>query len=73
MRQRCFQSGDAEGSALELDLLLVKGVRRVIGGDGVDRPVEDAFDQRLAIGRRRAAADSSCNACRIRRRFRRSV
>ena len=40
--QSSFQAGDAEGSALELDLFLVKRMRSVIGGDGVDGAVEDA-------------------------------
>ena len=51
-RQRGFQAGDAEGGALELDLLLVEGVRRVVGGDGVDGAVDDALDQGIAIGGR---------------------
>ena len=40
--QRGFESDDAHGGALELDLLLVKGVGRVVGGDGVDGAVGDA-------------------------------
>ncbi len=48
--QRRLQAGDAEGGALELDLLLVKGVGRMVGGDGVDGAVENAFDQGVAVG-----------------------
>ena len=61
--QRGFQAGDTKGGALELDFLLVEGVRRVVGGDGVDGAVENAFDQGLRDRRPSAAADSSCSWC----------
>ena len=50
MRQRGFQAGDAEGGALEFHLLFVEGVGRVVGGDRVDGAVDDALNQRFAVG-----------------------
>src|SRR5271157_3061513 len=50
--QRGLKAGDAEGGTLELDLLLVEGVRRVVGGYRVDGPVDDALHQSVAVGDR---------------------
>ena len=58
-RQRRLESGDAERRAIELDVLAGRLVRRVVGGDGVDGSVGEAFDQRRAILDGSRAADSS--------------
>ncbi len=50
--ERGFKAGDAVGRVLELDFLFVRGMRRVVGGDGVDNAVEDAFDHGVAVGGR---------------------
>ena len=47
--QRGFEAGDAVGSPVELLLFFVRGVGRVIGSDGVDGAVEEAFDHGGAI------------------------
>src|SRR5271157_1143658 len=47
--QRGLKAGDAEGSTLELDLLLVEGVGRVVGGNRVYGAVDDALYQSIAI------------------------
>ncbi len=54
----CFKAGDAVGRVLELDFFLVRGVRRVVGGDGVDDAVEDALRSWRRDRRPSAAADS---------------
>ncbi len=44
-----FETGDAERAAFELLHLLAAGMRRVIGGDGVDDTADNAFDDRIGI------------------------
>ena len=48
--ERGLEAGDAVGSALKLNLFLMRGVRRVVGGDAVDRAVQQRLDQGEAIG-----------------------
>ena len=50
-----FEAGDAIGRALELDLLLMRGMGSVVGGDAVDG----------------AVPGSSCSGCRRRAELRR--
>ena len=45
-----LESDDAERRAVELERLLVGVMRRVVGGDDVDRPVAQALDHRVAVG-----------------------
>ncbi len=47
-----FEPHDAHGAALQSARLLLLGVRRMIGGDHVDRTVGYAFQKRLAVGSR---------------------
>ena len=47
-----FEPHDAHGAALQSARLLLLGVRRMVGGDHVDRTVGYAFQKRLAVGRR---------------------
>ena len=47
--ERGFEPGDAERRLLERLLLLVRGVRRVIGRDAGDRPVDETGEQRLPV------------------------
>ena len=44
-----LEPGHAHRRLLERDLLLVARVRRVVGGDALDRAVAQALDQRLAV------------------------
>ena len=44
-----LQAGHAHRRALVGDLLFLRRVRRVVGGDAVDRAVAQALDQRLAV------------------------
>ena len=62
--QRGFEAGDAVGSAVELLLFFVRGVGRVIGSDGVDGAVEEAFDHGGAIALGAQRGDSSLHWCR---------
>ena len=43
--ERCLEAGDAEGRLLERHLLLLAGVRSVVGGDRLDRAVEECLDE----------------------------
>ena len=45
-----FQAEHTGCGAVELDVFLDFGVRRVIGGDAIDRAVDDAGDDRLDVG-----------------------
>ena len=54
-----LEADDAERRAIELERLLVGVMRRVVGGDDVDRPVAQAFDHRERDRLPRAAAGSS--------------
>ena len=47
--ERRLEAGDPERRRLERHLLLVRGVRRVIGGDRLDRPVPHSLQQRQPI------------------------
>ena len=47
--QRSFESGDAEGRALELDFFFVRGVRSVVGGDGVHGAVGQRDQNRFTV------------------------
>ncbi len=49
-RKRRLETDDAERRAVELERLLVGMMRRVVGGDDVDRPVAEALDHRRTIG-----------------------
>ena len=48
--KRGFKAGNAVGCAFKLDLFLVRGVGRVVGGDGVHHSVEDRLDHGVAVG-----------------------
>ena len=48
-RHRRLEPDDAEGRAVELEHLLVRVVRRVVGGDHVDAAVGDAREHRVAV------------------------
>ena len=50
--ERGLDTGHAEGSKLELTVLLVGRVRRVIGDDGIDRAVGKTGAKRSDIGLR---------------------
>ena len=63
-RHARLEPDDAERGAVELDLLLVRVVRRMIGGDHVDGAVAEPADHRRRRRRPRAAAGSSCSWCR---------
>ena len=43
-REGRLEAADAEGGGVELAELVLDGVRRVVGGDAVDRAVEEAGD-----------------------------
>ena len=45
-----LQAGHAHRRLLEGDFLFLGLVRRVVGGDALDRAVAQALDQRLAVG-----------------------
>ena len=62
--ERRLQPDDAERAALELLHLFAARMRRMIGGDGVDRAGHDALHHRAARRTPSAAAASSCNCCR---------
>ncbi|MFM9079964.1 MAG: hypothetical protein ACKOTE_07485, partial [Opitutaceae bacterium] len=47
--QRGLEADDAVGREVELLVLLVIRVRRVVGGDDVDRPVAEPGDDRAAV------------------------
>src|SRR5580698_10587577 len=47
--ERCFQPRDAVRCALKLLLFLMRGVRRMVGGDAVDGAVQQAFDHGIAV------------------------
>ena len=49
-REGGFQPYDAHRTALEAARLFLGGVRRVVGGDHVDRAVAQALEQRVAVG-----------------------
>ena len=49
-RHRGLEADDAERRAVELERLLVGVMRRVVGGDDVDRSVAQALDHRQPIG-----------------------
>ena len=48
-RERRLQPGRAHRRLLERDVLLVAGVRRVVGRDAVDRAAAQTLDERLAV------------------------
>ena len=48
-RQRRFEAGDAEGRAVEFNVLARGMMRSVVGGDRVDAAVGEACDQRVAV------------------------
>ena len=50
--ERGLEAGDAVGRALELHFLLVHGVGRMVGGDGIHHAIEDGLDHGVAVGRR---------------------
>ena len=54
-----LEAGHPHRRLLERDLLFLGLVRRVVGGDALDRAVAEALDQRLAVGLGSAAAGSS--------------
>ena len=65
-RHRRLEADDAKGRAVELHVLLVGLVRRVVGGDGVHRPVRRPCRSASTIAPARAAAGSSSGSCRTR-------
>ena len=58
-RQRSFQTDNAKRRLIELAVFFVRGVRRVIGRDAINRAVGESRDNRVGIGLRAQAADSS--------------
>jgi hypothetical protein len=50
--QRRLQAADAEGGVVELAQLVLDGVGRVVGGDGVDGAVQQAAQAGLGVGGR---------------------
>ncbi len=70
-RERRLEAGHAERRRLERHVLLVRGVRRVVGRDRLDRPVAHRVEQRDAGRARLAAAGSSSRSGRASERRRR--
>ena len=64
-REGRLEAGDAEGRLLERNVLLVTCVRRVVGGDRLDRPVLQRLEERLPVFLRREAAGSSSRWGRV--------
>ena len=54
MRVACgkgrFQSDNAHGALFKAFALLLAAVGRVVGDEHVDRPVQKALDERVAVG-----------------------
>jgi hypothetical protein len=47
--ERGLEPGHAERRLLERDVLLVPGMRCVVGADAVDGAVDDSLDERPAV------------------------
>ena len=62
--ERGLEAGDAERRLLEGDVLLLTRVRRMVGGDRLERPVDERLDQRRRGRRPSAAAGSSSGSGR---------
>ena len=60
-RERGLEAGDPEGGLIELNVLPHRRMRRVVGGDRVDRPVRKPLPQRSDIG---AGAKRRIDLCR---------
>ena len=48
--ERSFEADDAVGRVFEFNFLFVHGMRRVIGGNGIDHAIENGFDHGVAVG-----------------------
>ena len=49
-RHRGLEPHDPERRPIELEGLLIRMMRRVVGGDHVNRPVNEPLDHRIAVG-----------------------